>query len=584
MTTQLNLKAIETHIACRKCGSSDACSLYENLEDQSRFYKCFSCGKAYQQKGSSIETLDDIPSDQTFTQDVALNTSEWKEFTQPFRNISVATLNKYGVKHDGNGKLLFPEYTYDGQLVAEKHKSGDDYGVLHHVPKGFQQAGLFGAHLFPPGSGKYLTITEGELDALSAYEMHGSKFPCVSLKNGVNSILSENDKKYLDSFENVVYCGDNDPPGLKGAQKFAMTFDKAKVKIVRLSKFKDTNDYAQAIGKLHKEGKVEDANELFKLWLREWWNAKSYSPEGLVQGRDTLDAFINEREAPSIKYPWAGLQGLLHGIRTSELIVFTAGSGVGKSAVLRELAHHIFKTVPNAKIGCMFLEESMKRTVKDFVGLELGVNLRLPENVVANEEKRRAWNTLFDNDRWIFWDHFGSNDIESVCNQVRFIANNFGAKYIFLDHISILVSDGSHGDERKTLDAIMTRLRTLAQELDICLFLVSHLRRSNDSTPHEEGGVTSLSQLRGSAGIGQLADAVVGLERNGQADSPIERNLTVLRILKNRYTGETGPACYLLWDKTTGRLREVESREEVDRLIEEDEKRFNKELPVNEAA
>lgn len=47
------------------------------------------------------------------------------------------------------------------------------------------------------------------------------------------------------------------------------------------------------------------------------------------------------------------------------------------------------------------------------------------------------------------------------------MANNFGAKYIFLDHVSIVVSDGSHGDERKALDEIMTKLRTLAQELDI---------------------------------------------------------------------------------------------------------------------
>lgn len=114
------------------------------------------------------------------------------------------------------------------------------------------------------------------------------------------------------------------------------------------------------------------------------------------------------------------------------------------------------------------------------------------------------------------------------------------------------------------------------------LFIVSHLRRPNDSTPHEEGGVTSLSQLRGSAGIGQLADGVIGLERNGQADNRIERNLTTLRGLKNRYTGETGPACYLLWDQSSGRIREIENYVEVQRLIDEEEDSFNKELPLQE--
>jgi twinkle protein len=168
-----------------------------------------------------------------------------------------------------------------------------------------------------------------------------------------------------------------------------------------------------------------------------------------------------------------------------------------------------------------------------------------------------------------------------VCSQVRFIANNFGAKYIFLDHISIIVSDGSSGDERKALDSIMTKLRTLVQELDICLFLVSHLRRSNDSVSHEEGGVTSLSQLRGSAGIGQLADIVVGLERNGQAENMVERNVTTLRILKNRYTGETGPACYLVWDKPTSRLKAY-TYQEIQKLITEEDARFNKDLESSE--
>lgn len=582
-------KILDSHIACKRCNSSDAATLYENVKDGSSFYKCFSCGKAYQHKGTSVELLDDdfansITTEEVSQQDIVSSNSEWLKYNTSFRGISVQTLNRYGVEHSKEGEIRFPEYSYDGLLLAEKHKRLDGtYGVLHHTPKGFQKAGLFGAHLFPPGSSKFLTVTEGEFDALSAYEFHGCKYPCVSLKNGVNSVLTDEDKRYLDSFDNVIFCGDNDAPGIKGAQKFAMSFDKAKVKIVKLSKFKDSNDYLQQADKLRAAGRIDDSTELFKTWLREWWAAKAYSPEGLVQGRDTLDELLQEKNTPALKYPWVGLQNILHGIRTSELIVVTAGSGVGKTAVLRELGHHIFKIDPNAKIGCMFIEEPVKRTVKDFVGIELNTNLRLPENVISNEVKKNAWNTLFDNDRWIFWDHFGSNDIDTVCNQVRFIANNFGAKYIFLDHISILVSDGSGGDERKALDAIMTRLRMLVQELDICLFAVSHLRRSNDSVSHEEGGVTSLSQLRGSAGIGQLADIVVGLERNGQADSPIERNLTTLRILKNRFTGETGPACQLLWDKTTGRLKELD-REELQRLLEEEEKNFNKDLPINEAA
>jgi len=99
----------------------------------------------------------------------------------------------------------------------------------------------------------------------------------------------------------------------------------------------------------------------------------------------------------------------------------------------------------------------------------------------------------------------------------------------------------------------MTKLRMLVQETNIALIIVSHLKRPNDKG-HEEGAATSLAQLRGSASIAQLSDMVIGLERNGQHDDPLVRNTTQCRVLKNRYSGTTGPAGCLLYNKITGRM------------------------------
>jgi len=107
----------------------------------------------------------------------------------------------------------------------------------------------------------------------------------------------------------------------------------------------------------------------------------------------------------------------------------------------------------------------------------------------------------------------------------------------------------------------MTKLRMLVQETDIALFAVSHLKRP-EGRGHEEGAVTSLAQLRGSASIAQLSDIVIGAERNGQADDPIVRNTTHVRVLKNRFSGQTGPACSLLYTKETGRMLEYNEPEE----------------------
>ena len=50
---------------------------------------------------------------------------------------------------------------------------------------------------------------------------------------------------------------------------------------------------------------------------------------------------------------------------------------------------------------------------------------------------------------------------------------------------------------------------------------------------------------------------VIGLERDGQHDDIKVRNTTTIRVLKNRFSGLTGPACYLYYDKDTGRMLET---------------------------
>ena len=103
------------------------------------------------------------------------------------------------------------------------------------------------------------------------------------------------------------------------------------------------------------------------------------------------------------------------------------------------------------------------------------------------------------------------------------------------------------------IDSTMTKLRSLVEETGIHLILVSHLRRP-DGRSHEEGGATTLAQLRGSHAIAQLSDAVIGCERNQQDET--DSNMLGVRVLKNRYAGSTGLCCTLEYETRTGRLNE----------------------------
>jgi twinkle protein len=237
------------------------------------------------------------------------------------------------------------------------------------------------------------------------------------------------------------------------------------------------------------------------------------------------------------------------------MVVVTAGSGLGKSQFLREVIWSLLSQTTD-NIGLMFLEESVRKTGLSIMSLAINKPLHLAETVASDDDKQRAFDNTLGTDRLFLYDSFGSNTIDNIVSRVRYMAKALECRYIFLDHVSIVISSQENGDERKALDEIMTKLRMIVQETGIALFVVSHLKRP-EGKGHEEGAATSLAQLRGSGSIGQLADMVIGLERHAQADDPIERNTTRVRVIKNRYSGETGPACAVLYDKFSGRMTEV---------------------------
>jgi len=221
---------------------------------------------------------------------------------------------------------------------------------------------------------------------------------------------------------------------------------------------------------------------------------------------------------------------------------------------LREIVWHLLQHTED-NVGLMFLEESIRKTGLSLMSMAANVPLHLPDTPTTDAERKAAYDATLGTGRVYLFDHFGSTSVDNIVNRVRYMAKAMNCKYIFVDHISIIVSAQESGDERKAIDEIMTKLRMLVQETDIALFAVSHLKRP-EGRGHEEGAATSLAQLRGSGSIAQLSDIVIGAERNGQADDPIVRNTTHVRVLKNRFSGQTGPACKLLYTKETGRMLE----------------------------
>ena len=412
----------------------------------------------------------------------------------------------------------------------------------------WQRGKLFGGNLFSKG-GKYITLYEGEFDAMAGFQMTGSKWPSVSVRNGATGALQDckDNYEWLDSFDTIVVCFDNDEPGKKATREVSELFGSKVKQFKHLEDLKDACDYLS-----------DNKKDLF---VQQWWGSDQYVPDGIISGTSLWEVVNTPLEKADCLYPWKGLNDLTYGIRVGELVTITAGSGLGKSQLLREIVWDLLQNTQD-NIGLMFLEESTRKTGLSLMSLAANVPMHLPDTGVSDTERKDAYDATLGTGRIFLFDHFGSTSVENIINRVRYMAKALSCKYIFVDHISIIVSAQESGDERKAIDEIMTKLRMLVQETNIALFAVSHLKRP-EGRGHEEGAATSLAQLRGSGSIAQLSDIVIGAERNGQADDLTERNTTHVRVLKNRFSGMTGPACSLLYTKETGRMLEYVPPEDV---------------------
>lgn len=531
----------KTHLDCPSCGHKGC---YAINQDGSGW--CFSCRVRTPKTTINGTTVVNI------TPNAKPSESKPTYLSLSDRKISQATASKYGVQivQSSTGTVsehLYPYYNENGDKTATKRRITKikDFSWLGSPTN----TTLFGQQLFKEG-GKYITITEGECDAMSAYELMGSRWAVVSIKNGAGN--AEKDVKesleFIESFDNVVICFDRDQQGKEASKKVARLLKPGKAKIMSIPNgYKDAND-------MLKENQ-------HKKFVSCFWDAKTYTPVGVINVIESKEDFHNRKKKDSVPYPYRGLNKKLYGLRQGELLTLTGGTGLGKSSVTRELEHHLIKNT-NDNVGIIALEEDWRRTVDGVLSIEAGARLyidQIRENY-TQEEVDKFFDILKDekgNNRLWVHAHFGTNDIEEIFSKLRFMIIGCGCKWVVVDHLHMLVSATLEGDERRAIDAIMTKLRSIVEETGAGLILVSHLRRVEGNKGHENGVTVNLSHLRGSQSIAQLSDCVIALERNQQADDEEEANTTVMRVLKSRYTGDVGFATKLLYDKESGRLNEV---------------------------
>lgn len=498
---------------------------------------------------------------------MSLQPKDWKPVfgqirSMPDRRIDEATCRKFGYQildHPEKGEIHINSYYKNGNMVAQKYRNAETKEFKWRGAA--REAGLFGQELFD--GGRSITITEGEIDAMSVYQVNGG-FPVVSLNGGTGNVERniKDNLEWICRFNEIVLMFDNDEAGREAASHAASILPPGRVKIATLP-YKDANECL--------------VNNDQKALVQAYFNAKLYSPDEIVHVSDVeREQSLDDQKIWD--FPWDDLTVGLTGQRSGEITMWVSGTGSGKSTIMREMAIHHLQS--DRKVGMIMLEESPDETKDDMISLMINAPVREIRAMRKLNELRRSQgkkefpiHNNFHEEDYVaaketisslglyLYDHRGNNAYANALARMEYMAVSLGVDVIILDHITALAAGLLHSekslDERQMMDVVMKDLRSLVARTGVHLDLVSQLKKTPGKS-YEEGAAISVEDLRGSGSLGTVPNVIVAMERNRQDPNNFYSNCTALRALKNRLTGKCGIMSAVHYDSTQGRLEEVD--------------------------
>jgi len=523
---------------CESCGGSDPKQIYE---DGSAF--CFSCRKSFPKPKEESDSLEFEPvKTNSSWSDSKLQEVKNEYTTRGFRerNIFKQVADHYGVKvsYDIDGDIDAHYYPYysDNTLVGYK---------VRKLPKDFTsigtiRGGMFGQSLY--NGGKRLVITEGELDAMAVqsawYKKYKTFYPVVSLRSASSIRDLINERDWIRKFDEVILWLDNDDAGKEAMKEAARIIGYDKIKVAKSTE-KDASDLW-----------VKDPDKVLKTI----YDSVDYTPAGILTKEELWHQLEDYNKIESVPYPeyMTGLNEKLKGMRFGEITLWTSGTGSGKSTLLREIAIDLLEKTED-KIGIISLEESPAETARKMAGM--AINRNPANDEIPIEKLKEGFDIVFGSNRVMVLDHQGSISDGSIMDFLEYMCLS-GCKYLFVDHITILASEGAEGlTGNEAIDKIMNDLLRLCKKHNVWIGLISHLRKTdNKGKSFEEGKLPSMDDIRGSGSIKQISMDIIAFARNVGSAVHDERNTIKTKVLKCRYTGLTGPSGSLYYEFETGRL------------------------------
>lgn len=561
------------HTACDNCGSSDGLAHYD---DESKF--CFVCqytevSQEYKEAAKSVKKsskeknmgnnvkseFEDKPKSTKpviTEEDKAAVKAETSIKGNGFRGISDETYKAFGVRHayDAETGEVIEQYypvTQEGLLTGYK---------VREVPKKFYSKGRTGADCdmfmqfkFNRG-GKYVVITEGEICALSAYQMlseynrkRGSEFEIavVSPTTGAQSKKQiANNYKFFDSFDIIVLAYDSDKAGQDASEEVLKVLPKGKVRLMKM-RYKDHNEYLEA-------GKDKE-------YIRDFYDAKAYVPVGVLPSGDLYERIISQSEVGKVPFPpfMKKLNDMfVGGMPLGYIFNIAADTGIGKTTYVNEMIYYWVFNSPHT-IGIVSMELDAGQYGEVLLSRHISRKLSLMDDqdekikLLQSEKIREKAKELTINEdgnsRFYLLDN-RDGSVEEIQDTIEELVVACGCKIIICDPLQDVIESLSNEEQAM----FMKWAKGFIKSHGITFVFINHMRKGDDNDNSEQ-------RIMGSSTIIKSAAANIILKRDKLSQDETVRNTTTVTVTKNRICGLTGPAGATYYDNQTHTLHDLDS-------------------------
>lgn len=473
------------------------------------------------------------------------------------RKISKETIDTADVREDDKGNIVFNFYDTNDVLCLVKYRPSRKINKENGDIKTWCQAGADTMPLlFNMNRVNYespLLITEGEIDCLSAIEAGYSNTVSVPLGAG-NFHWIEHNLDWLEMFDSIIICADNDEPGIKMQKEAAYRLGSWKTKYIEIPDTVTDQD--------GKDIKVKDLNECLYYKGRDFVlnlivNAKDTPVSGVVDYTKIKPIDIQKMEG--IRTGIKELDGKLMKLPLGSTTIVSGICGSGKSSFLSQLACQAMSQDYNVFMYSGELDNAMTKNWLDYVhaGQRHVTQHTNEDNAVyytINNDAQSGIDEFYEGRLWIY-DDACDHKVSNITSRIIECIRKFSTKLIIIDNLTSLNLESNDFNKLSKQNEFIQDLIQLAKVYNVAVVLVVH--------PHKIETVRRLTlmDIQGISAVIDLAHRIISLYRvqpkekegvrnkrgDGWESEPVKYDV-LCDILKDRYRSSTGQTVGLYYD------------------------------------